>query len=167
MEHLFMEKIVKRKKTAIDVASNTLIITACIILASAAAILIPSVGLFVAAGLGYGTWYLVGLRNLEFEYALTNGEFDIDRIIARRRRKRIFSAHGKEFELVAPKKSAYWSNELKSLKKVIDATSGKDAEGVWFIVAQIGGERGVVFFQPTAAMIDALWHSNPRKVMRS
>ena len=163
---LFMEKIVRRKKTGIDVAIVSAEITGAVVLGLAAFLLIPSVGMFLAVGLGYGAWYLAGMRNLEFEYALTNGELDIDRIQARRKRKRIFSAHGKEFELVAPVRSAYYSNELKALKKVIDASAGKDAEGVWFILTHIGGERGIILFQPTSGMIDALWHVNPRKVMR-
>lgn len=166
MEQLFMEKIVKRKRTGLDTAINAGIILACVILSIAALLFIPSFGLFLAVGLGYGTWFLLGQRNVEFEYALTNGELDIDRIVARRRRKRIFSAHGKEFEMVAPQRSVYWSNDYKAMKKVLDATSGKEAEGVWFIVTPIGGERGVVLFQPTPAMIDSLWHINPRKVMR-
>ena len=166
MEQLFMEKIVKRKATGLDMAINAGIVLACVLLGLAAILFIPSVGLFLAVGLGYGAWFLLGQRNIEYEYALTNGELDIDRIVARRRRKRIFSAHGKEFELVAPVKSVYWSKEYRELKKVLDATSGKDAEGVWFIVTPIGGERGVVLFQPTQNMMDALWHINPRKVMR-
>jgi hypothetical protein len=164
---LFMEKIVKRKKTGLDIAIITGEITACVVLALAAFAFIPSIGMFLSVALGYGTWYLVTMRSMEFEYALTNGELDIDRIIARRRRKRIFSANGKEFEMVAPVKSVYYSNEFKTMKKVIDATAGKEAEGVWFIVTHIGGDRGVVLFQPTSNMIEALWHMNPRKVMRS
>lgn len=166
MEQLFMEKIVKRKRTGLDMAINTGIVLACIVLSLAAIVFVPSFGLFLAAGLCYGTWFLLGQRNVEFEYALTNGELDIDRIVARRRRKRVFSAHSKEFEMVAPQKSVYWSKEYRDLKKVLNTTAGQDAEGVWFIVTPIGGERGVVLFQPTAAMIDAMWHTNPRKVMR-
>lgn len=171
MENLFMEKIVKRKKSSIDLAIIIGEITACVVLSLAAFVLLAQVGLgsislFVVVGLIYGTWFLVGQRSLEYEYALTNGELDLDRIVSRRRRKRLFSGNVKEFESVAPQKSVYWSNEFKALKKVIDVTSGKDAEGVWFIVTQIGGERGVILFQPTSAMIDAMWHANPRKVMR-
>jgi len=164
---LFVEKIVKRKKTGLDNLIITGEILACMILSVAAFALIPSFGMFIAVGLGYGTWYLVTMRSKEFEYAVTNGELDIDRIIARRRRKRIFSAHGKEFELVAPVKSTYYTKDMQNMKKKIDATSGKDAEGVWFITTHLGGESGIVLFQPNANMIDALWHTNPRKVMRS
>lgn len=167
MEQLFMEKIVKRKRSGLDLALNAGIIVSAVVLSLAAILFVPSFGLFLAAGLGYGAWFLLGQRNIEFEYALTNGELDIDKIVARRRRKRVFSAHGKEFELVAPQKSVYWSKDLRELKKVLDTTSGPEAEGVWFIVTPLGGERGVVLFQPTPAMIDALWHINPRKVMRS
>ena len=165
-----MEKIVKRKKSGLDLAIVIGEITACVVLSVVSITLLMQfglgqIGLFVVVGLIYGTWFLVGQRNLEYEYALTNGELDLDRIVARRR-KRLFSGNVKEFESVAPQKSVYWSNEFKALKKVIDVTAGKDAEGVWFIVTQIGGERGVILFQPTAAMIDAMWHANPRKVMR-
>ncbi len=164
---LFLERIVKRKKSGLDNLIVAGEIVACVVLGVAAFALIPSIGMFLAVGLGYGTWYLVGMRNVEFEYAITNGELDIDRIVSRRRRKRIFSAHGKEFELVAPIKSSYYANDMKEMKKKIDATAGKDAEGVWFIITNMGGERGIVLFQPTANMVDALWHANPRKVMRA
>ncbi len=167
MENLFMERIVKRKKSGVDYAIITAEIVGCVVLSLAALMFVPQLGLFIVVALGYGTWFLVGKRNLEFEYALTDGELDIDRIAARRRRKRVFSAHGKEFEMVAPHKSVYWSNEYKGIKKVLDVTEGAEAEGVWFVVTYFGGERGVVLFQPSAKMIDTLWHINPRKVMRS
>ena len=61
---------------------------------------------FLLVGAGYGGWYLLTTQNKEFEYCVTNGDIDIDCIIARRRRKRLVSVAGRKIESLLPYDSA-------------------------------------------------------------
>lgn len=54
-------------------------------------------GLILAAGAGYGTYFLVQGMYIEYEYTFTNGELDIDKIIAKRRRQELVTAEVRKF----------------------------------------------------------------------
>ncbi|MEG1887379.1 MAG: hypothetical protein RR177_04565, partial [Oscillospiraceae bacterium] len=47
--------------------------------------------LLLAFGAGFLAWFLSGKFSIEYEYILTNGEMDIDKITAKRKRKRTLS----------------------------------------------------------------------------
>jgi hypothetical protein len=47
--------------------------------------------MLILAGLAYLGWYIITGFNIEYEYILTNDELDIDKIIAKRKRKRLIS----------------------------------------------------------------------------
>ena len=51
------------------------------------------------AWVGYRAYLMF---NVEYEYIVTNGELDIDRIIARRGRKRMINIKTNAYELIAP-----------------------------------------------------------------
>jgi len=53
--------------------------------------------LLVSAGTGYLTYYFGTSTYVEYEYAFTNGELDIDKIIAKRKRIQLISIDVKSF----------------------------------------------------------------------
>ena len=59
--------------------------------------LIAFAGLMFAAGAGYGTYFYVQNTDVEYEYTFTNGELDIDKIIAKKRRKSLVSVDISKF----------------------------------------------------------------------
>lgn len=54
-------------------------------------------GLVLAAGSGYGTYFLVEGMYIEYEYTFTNGELDIDKIIAKKKRSELVTAEVRKF----------------------------------------------------------------------
>lgn len=56
----------------------------------------------VGFGSVYGAYLLITNMNVEYEYIVTNGEMDIDKIIARRKRKRLLTANARSFESAGP-----------------------------------------------------------------
>lgn len=112
---IFVERIIERKKNIIDymvifsIFFGSLFVALLIILffninAISAALLIA---------LGYLVYYLISMRNVEFEYAFTNGELDIDKIIAQRKRKRLFSANCRDFEAFGKLDSKNFTDDIK------------------------------------------------------
>ncbi|MCX7841912.1 MAG: hypothetical protein N2489_02410 [Clostridia bacterium] len=163
---VFIEKIVAKKKKLED----NLIVGGLILAGFAAIIAVFSVP--VLAGLGpllagaiiFGVFYLSKSRNIEFEYAVTNGELDIDKIIAQRKRKRIFSANCKDFEIVAKVQSEHYNESIKQTAGKIDAASSIDSPGTYFALLNYKGVRTVVYFEPDQRMLNAFKTFNPRKV---
>ncbi len=152
----FMEKIVMKKKTMADH-----LITAGIIFGVMVLILlilsikeIAQFGLILAVGIGYLGYRLISSRNVEYEYIVTNGEIDIDKIISRRKRKRIFSAGCKEFDILSRVKSNSFSQSVQSIKNRIDASSSIDSPDAFFATLNYKGEKTLLIFEPDERMLN-------------
>ena len=88
---IFFEQIVAIKKSGKDIFSFFVIWFFAVILIALAVLFLGSFGLLIAVGIGYGAWWLSSKLNVEFEYIITNGTMDIDKIINKSSRKRITS----------------------------------------------------------------------------
>lgn len=100
---VFLEQIVKKGTSTLDTLKKVGIALAAFLL-SAAVFLFGSafVGLalplLAAFGLFYGAYYLISGMSCEYEYIITNGELDVDKIIAQRKRKRLLTISISAFE---------------------------------------------------------------------
>ena len=54
-------------------------------------------GLILAAAAGYGTYFAVQGSYVEYEYTFTNGELDVDKIVAKKKRTAMVSTDIKKF----------------------------------------------------------------------
>lgn len=86
----FAEHMVKKVPTSQEKTKKILICVLSVILVAAiAAIAVMTkfmIILILACAIIYGTYYLLSGMNIEYEYIFTNGEIDIDKIIAKRKR---------------------------------------------------------------------------------
>lgn len=161
---IFIEKIVQKRKDAKDYLIITGVIIVTLILMLLVLNFIPGMSLFFVVALGYIAYLIITTRNIEFEYAVTNGDLDIDKIIAQRKRKRIFSANCKNFEIVAKVKSPHYSNHYKNFKNQMDCTSSLKNDNVYFIVLNYNNEQTIVYFEPSEKMLNSFKTYIPRKV---
>lgn len=162
----FIEKIVVRKKTAKDYLIMVGVILAGLVLFFAlqlVAFLRPFF-LIIAAAIVYFMYQFVIARNIEYEYIVTNGDLDIDMIIAQKRRKRIFSANCKDFDIVAKLKGGYNDRRISNVNKRIEAVSSIDSEDVYFLTLVYKGEKTAVLFEPDERMLKTFKTFIPRKV---
>lgn len=161
---VFIEKIVTKKKTMKDnLIVAGIILAAFVITILAFTFLGPIAPALVAAAV-YFAYYFAKATNLEYEYAVTNGDIDVDKIIAQRKRKRAFSALTKDIEIVARLNSDKYTGEYKNIRKRIEAVSSmEDTKNIFFMVAPYQGEKTILFFQPDQRMLDAFKTKLPRK----
>ena len=98
---VFVEQLVKKPANGKTLALKILIIFGVIIV-SAFCLYLTLLGIILALLLIfaaiYGGYYLITGLNAEYEYIITNGEIDIDKIIAQRKRKRLITAKHSKFE---------------------------------------------------------------------
>ena len=162
MGDVFIEHMIKRKTTSKILAMQILLWAGGIILAflpilvfiftgTDAMILLP----VTFAGGFWGVYLLRRFLSLEFEYILTNGELDVDKIMGKNTRKRLISINCRDFEVLAPYKPAYTRDyENSSIAKVIDA-SGFEPEKRQFAVFKKSGMRTMLIFEPNERMMEA------------
>ncbi|MBQ3162089.1 MAG: hypothetical protein IJC04_08190 [Oscillospiraceae bacterium] len=101
---IFVEQIVKKAPNGKDTAKKVLIVLCTCLLAAVLAFVMmfmpafSGVALLLLFGVMYGSYYLITGIDVEYEYIVTNGEMDIDKIIAKRKRSRLITGKVSSFE---------------------------------------------------------------------
>jgi hypothetical protein len=164
---MFNEKIVKRRKNALDYTYTAALALAAILLSFLSILYIPQFSLIIIVGAFYLAYFFSSKRNIEYEYAVTNGDLDIDMIVNQKKRKRVFSQNAKDFDAVARIKSVQYTKEIKECKSIKDYTSHSENAEVWFIYMRLNGAPTVILFEPTDKMIENFYLFNPRKIFKN
>lgn len=163
---VFLEKIVKRTKNITDIA----IVVGIVVLSLLLTVILLSLSFLRAfvpllfVGICYVAYAFIRNRNIEYEYIVTNGDLDIDMIIAQRKRKRIFSGNCKDFEMVAKLSSGQYDYNTQNIKNRILAVSSMQSQDVYFISLVKDGQKQLVFFEPHPKMLESFKKYIPRKI---
>ena len=162
---IFCEHMVKRKKQKIDfVLESILVLVAtylsfiCLALSS----VLKSITLLVIAAIWYGAVYLIRKKNIEYEYILTNNIFDIDRIFAKRSRKRATTIDIATIDYIRPiDNSDYKKNPEIEYHNLCEC---KESKNTYVLMFYRDGKGHKVFFTPNDKMKRKLKELNPAKV---
>ena len=172
---VFFEQIIRKKpNTAQKVVKIALILAAIILIISLVFYafiellknsFFAPIFILAAFGVGFGTNWYVKRMYVEYEYSITNGDFDIDRIVAKSKRERVISTSCRDFEEIG----VYDENARERLKnrdfgaKVIAANL--DEEGVYYAVTMHKNAGAVLLvIQPNERIIRGLKTFVPRMV---
>lgn len=168
---IFIEQIIKRKKDGIDYAIIAGIILLGIIITAVCVLIIGGFSIGIAflliAAAWYGAYLLIHMRNLEYEYILTNSDLDIDKIVAKRGRKRLISVNLKEISILANVEDSTYANEYRNItniNKTINAVGDNTDGGIYFVDFHLDGVNNRVLFQPNDKIKTALKTINPRLI---
>ena len=101
----FAEQLVKRSETSADKAKRLILIIVGVfftVVIAGLAVLQLTKPIFAMLGLilavaGYGTYFAVQGSYVEYEYTFTNGELDVDKIVAKKKRTAMVSTDIKKF----------------------------------------------------------------------
>ncbi len=105
--------------------------------------------------LGAWEWILIRNAQVEFEYLLVNGEFSVDCIYHKARRKHKASFPVQQFMLVAPVDSAQLSSFRREAGRVEDFSSGAGTEKQYAILVR-GQKMAEIRITPSATMLAML-----------
>ena len=100
----------------------------------------------------WGVLILTKRYNIEFEYTLTGSDLDIDKIINRKKRKRVLSTSVRRFDIVAPVLSDKYTDEYKSLITV-DCSKNADKASTYFAVYTKDNQKKCLIFDPSKKML--------------
>ncbi|MEG2295155.1 MAG: DUF6106 family protein [Oscillospiraceae bacterium] len=170
MQDVFIEYIVKRKKDGKDFLIQLFITISTFAVAGIILFLSPILGAFsffgvaILAGITYLALWLIRSRNIEFEYILTNGELDFDKIIAKSKRKRILTLKCKEFESFGRfNKDTVMLEEYKTKFYLCDSLDG---ENIWYAgIKHPTNGKTIVVFNANKKMLDGMRNFLPRNLV--
>ena len=156
MPDVFVEHMIARRPTAAVLAQKALIALAALAVATLSLFFLGPFALIFVFGAGWGMIILIRRLDLEFEYSITNGEMDVDKIMGRRSRKRLFSVDCRTFDILAPCKDEYRGEaESQTITRRIDVSSHIQSPGRWFAVFNSkDGVRTLLIFEPSEKMLN-------------
>lgn len=169
MSEVFKEYLIKQKKTPKDAIAQTGL---CIVAFLISAILFFIGGNFIGPVLIciiiFGTYYLIGKFNREYEYILTNNELDIDVIYNRNARKRVMTINMKKIEIMASIKDSNHSGEInKQGLKLINASDNTNGANTYAIITDTEN-NGLckVLITPNESLLNELYKQAPNKIYK-
>lgn len=119
----------------------------------------------VDAGMIYLSYIVITSFNIEYEYIVTNTYLDVDKIINRRKRKRIISVNFSKMELMAPVGFPdFRAEENGNFAKVYMAAKSADDTNAYYIITDDKGGRTKLIFSPTEKMVENAKRIAARKV---
>ncbi len=165
---VFVEQLIKRKNKTSEKLLRIALFAVCGLMAGFSIIffmrfnggvLLPF-SVLAAAGLLYLAYYVGGQLNIEFEYILTNGTFDVDAVINMRKRRRLVSFECKELEEFAK----YDPNHNYNCNGVIFAAN-VDSENLYCAIVNTKSKgRALLVFEPNEEMLNGLKKCMPRQL---
>ena len=166
----FNEWIVKKKKDIRDVVIISSIFFAVFVIMYLILIQMAT-GTFVTfvpmefAALIFGVYYFISSLSVEFEYSVVNGDMDIDKIISRRRRKRLLSLKIRDIEYFSrfDEKAVDMINKAEK-KSVINAASSISSDNVYIAVFYNNSKKMYLLFEPTEKMVENFASYIPRSL---
>jgi hypothetical protein len=165
---LFNEYIVERKKGAREYLLIAAMIFGALVLlliAMSFARYLASFFLLIPAVVIYFLYIGITSLNVEFEYSVTNGELDADKIAARRKRYKMVSVHSRAFEYFAPLTEEHnGAFRDAGITKRLDLTSNRGTDKVYFAVYHKNNDKICLTFEPTEKMLDDFSRNVPRRV---
>lgn len=102
--------------------------------------------------------------NVEYEYLYVNGDLDIDKIMNRSKRKKMFTMNVADLELLAPA-DAPEIQRYQNLKTCSYCSGNGQAREYALIIAN-HGELKKIIFEPNDTILEGFYILAPRKVIR-
>jgi len=163
----FCEQLVTKKQTGAQIFIKYLLVLLLFLIGLVAIILLSYIIPFTFAFVASGVIVFIGINlinnsNFEYEYIFTNGELDVDKIIAKRQRKRILTVDIKSFSSFGK-----LSNETIIKNMVITKIMADDgiAENTYyadFKSSKHGQTR--LYFSPNERLLENMKHFLPRNL---
>lgn len=119
-----------------------------------------SIALLAVVGVIYGAFKLSSRLSVEYEYIVTNGSLDIDKIIARSSRKRELSCELSGVERLEKYNPA--AHPVGNFKKTVMACDVDDPDAYFMVISEEGKGSRLLVFAPDERVRGAIIKSLPK-----
>lgn len=153
MGDVFKEQLVKRSITSKDRVKQVGLYILAFVISFVSFIIIPAFGFFVFAATFFIAWYLGSQLNQEFEYVFTNGDFDVDCIFNRNKRKRKISINTSNIEYMTYSTNESAAHTFGSAVQIMDFSS-RTTDDTYSIIIPIQGKKTRVIIEPNDKILE-------------
>lgn len=162
MSDYYTEQLIKKQTTMKDICVKILLILAVVM--SVLIVFLFPLGIILPVAVIVAAVIFFRRLDVEYEYLYVNGDLDIDKIMHKAKRKRLFSMSVNDLELLAPVDAV----ELRQYQraKTYDYTSCSGQGKVYALVVAERGQTKKILFEPNETIIEGFYLLAPRKVVR-
>ncbi len=161
---IFNEQLVKVKKTPVTILSLVaLFVLGALICVLAFLFLFGTQFSFllplIVIGVIFGVWYLLRFFSIEYEYSLTNGCLDIDKIYAQRSRKQYITLNMKTLEEMNLITENGAKEKVYSFPrgKVYNCSSNSDPYNTYYAIFATKSQGKIcLLFEPNEKMLEGM-----------
>ena len=165
METGYIEYMVRRLPQAKDALIKAGIALAGIGIMALGIVYAGILSILIIAAVMVGVFMIYRQFEIEYEYIFTDGQLDVDKIIARERRKSLLTVEVSEFEIFAPMQPEFFRPyERQNFRRKIDASTTPLSKERWFAVFDGEGGKTLLIFEPNQAIKQAVRRVIPSKV---
>lgn len=162
MKDVYIEWMVSKQRSAMDKVVRTLCVVALVVCGGLFSLTANIAMFLVTVVIGLFTYFAFTYTNVEYEYIYITGEFSIDRILSKSKRKRIESFDVGRIEIVAPLNSDKLGGYAHKKYREYDYTSGVRTQNSHIFVMYCEGKK--ILFEPNRELMEALRNTLPHKV---
>lgn len=155
----YAECLVAKRVTSTDKVKRILFFVGLTLICAVLLLFLGGLGLMLDAAILYGGYYLFTGMDVEYEYIITNGTLDVDKISGQRRRKRLVSVEVEDFTAFG---------KLSEAREEADGTtivmaSAQNGSADYYADAKHKSAGNVrIIFTPNDKMIDGIGMYLPR-----
>ena len=162
MNDFYTEQMVKKQPDMKDMLTKAVLVAVTIV--SFLIVLMFPIGLILPIAMIVLDVFMFRRLNVEYEYLFLNGDLDIDKIMNKAKRKKVFSVNVGDLELMAP----FDAVELRQYQnaRTYDYSSGNKQAKRYVLVVSGSGELKKVIIEPNGTIIEGFYMMAPRKVLR-
>lgn len=161
---VFNEQLVKKKMNGTDIIKGVGMVAAGLVIIFASAFIIPGAMLFIAAAVIVGEVFFIRRLNLEFEYAFTNGDLDIDTIYNQTKRKNSLSIDVRNFIVMIKVNDPNFKSEVGNITEVKNFGTGVVTDTTYAAVYEQDGKRIQLVFDPNEQVFNGIKMYIPKKI---
>ncbi len=161
----FFEQIISIRKTGKTIACFSAIWILALPLCILAFVFLGSFAVLIIAGILFGAYKLTSLLNVEYEYIITNGSMDVDKITNKSSRKRILS-----FDLSGVTRLEKYNPHILNsinLKDVVFACDQNDSNAYFMVAEKEGKKPNYLVFSPNDKIKSAIIKFAPKFISNS
>ncbi|MBN2882165.1 MAG: hypothetical protein JXN10_01440 [Clostridia bacterium] len=148
MENIYEKSVVKQKTAADNIITlAAVLVTLGLVALSLLWEPLRLYAIAIAIVSGMVSWRIITDRNIEYEYILAGDSFSLDKIINKRRRKRIINCDLTDFDIIAPVQSKHYEEHKNNYAKKILAVSGDAQNEEFFGILEYKSKRNLVVFE--------------------
>lgn len=160
----YTELLVKKQPSAQDSIKKYGLILLTVVALAGGLFLNPLL-LIAGVALGVACYFLLPRLDLEYEYLFVNGEMDVDKVMAKAKRKRAKSFSIREAEIVAPVSSHRLDsfNNMRNLK-TLDYSSGNPSAHRLAVIVRDEKDIFKIILEPDEKLAQMMFNCAPSKV---